>query len=102
MRVHALKIEPDMYYLSESGMKMSEFRKNDRAFMVGDILKLIYYDPGRTDENSKSLSPTLVWRTPPPPLYRKVSSVVHGGRYEIPEDYCIMDLVHHDGAYVEP
>lgn len=40
MKTHELKIRPVFFRAVSAGKKKSEFRINDRDYMVGDILKL--------------------------------------------------------------
>ena len=44
MKVHELKIMPEYYDQVRYGNKRFEFRKNDRDFKVGDILRLKEWD----------------------------------------------------------
>ena len=48
--VHALKLHKKYYEDSEKNLKTFEIRKNDRDFQVGDILKLVEYDPDMADK----------------------------------------------------
>ena len=45
MRIHVLKIWPSFFQEMIDGKKPFEVRKNDRDFRVGDVLKLLAYDP---------------------------------------------------------
>ena len=44
MTTHCLKTWRSMYDLVKRGQKTFEYRRNDRNFQVGDILKLEEYD----------------------------------------------------------
>lgn len=48
--VHALKLNKKYYEDSAKNLKTFEIRKNDRDFQVGDILKLVEYDPDMADK----------------------------------------------------
>lgn len=48
--VHALKLHKKYYEDSVKNLKTFEIRKNDRDFRVGDILKLVEYDPNMADK----------------------------------------------------
>ena len=43
--IHELKLNSKYYYDSLTNVKTFEIRKNDRNFLVGDILKLVKYTP---------------------------------------------------------
>ena len=45
MTTHYLKCREEYFHLIWNGFKSSEFRKNDRAYAVGDVLNLIEWDP---------------------------------------------------------
>lgn len=76
---HKLKIWPQEYEAILRGLKNWEFRKNDRDFHRDDILILECYDPHSGYINV-------------PSLRKKVVYLINGGKYGIPEDYCIMSL----------
>ncbi len=44
-KIHELKIWPEFFQEVQSGYKPIELRKNDRQYMVGDILKLLEWYP---------------------------------------------------------
>ena len=44
MKVHHLKCRQEYFSLIWNGFKTSEFRKNDRAYEVGDVLNLLEWD----------------------------------------------------------
>ena len=44
-KIHELKIWPEHFPHVQSGYKPIELRKNDRQYMVGDVLKLMEWDP---------------------------------------------------------
>ena len=43
-KVHDLKTWPEYFEAVKSGAKRFEIRRNDRAFLVGDVLHLIEFD----------------------------------------------------------
>lgn len=83
--VHLLKVHKSVFYAIESGLKSFEFRKNDRDYKAGDLLVLKYYDPETSECNLTLLYPTEI--------YRRVSYIIYGPQFGIPEGYCIMSIV---------
>lgn len=45
MKIHNLKIQPQHYAAVLRGEKKAEFRRNDRDFVVGDLLCLFEFGP---------------------------------------------------------
>jgi len=45
MQIHTLKTHPQPFSLVWCGKKLYEYRKDDRDFIVGDVLILHEYDP---------------------------------------------------------
>ena len=97
MREHELKTWPSVWHDIESGLKTWEFRQNDRDFCAGDKLLLQMWDPAtRVPFGTQSRgyvregplgSPQAI-KT----LERDITYIIHGGRFGIPEGYCIMSL----------
>lgn len=81
-KTHTLKTLPEYFIEVWNGKKKFEVRKNDRDFQVGDILKLIEYDP--QTENSTGF------------IHQKVSYILHGPAFGIQEGYCVMSLTELD------
>lgn len=76
-KVHTLKCWPNFFYDVKSGEKTFEIRKNDRDYLVGDILELHEYDPlmGRfTDE---------------PPFMVEVTYALSDHRFVPPDMVCM-------------
>ena len=74
---HHLKCETEYYQAIERGEKKFELRKNDRDFKVGDV---VYLD--------EVLNGIATGRTLP---YIEIQYVFTGGKYGLPEDYCIFN-----------
>lgn len=81
--VHELKTHPSVFEDVLYERKTFEYRFNDRNYMVGDTLKLMCYDPGTQSYVRKY-----------PALFFKVTYIIHGGNFGIPEGYCIMSIKH--------
>lgn len=95
MRVHELKCWPEQFAALLDGSKTFEYRLNDRAYMVGDVLDIGHWDPcligGRgywrdiDGREAETLSDAHRLRF-------RVTHIEHGGRFGIPEHYCVMAL----------
>ena len=81
MRTHKLKILPSEFGPVVSGTKPFEFRKNDRDFAVGDELVLQEWDPSLFGNKYTSHEQKVI-----------VGYILHGGRYGVPEGYCVMGI----------
>lgn len=79
-REHELKTWPEPFVAMLDGRKTFEFRKDDRAFMVGDLVTCREWDPGR----SQPFRYTGQW------LRVRVTYVLHGGRFGVPEGYVVL------------
>lgn len=93
-RTHALKTWPEAFEAVQSGAKTWEFRRDDRGFMVGDTLRLEWWDP--TSGNSGN--PVGYSCGAAPGFCRvhiecTVTYILHGSRFGIPEGYCVMSIV---------
>ncbi|MGL5925556.1 ASCH/PUA domain-containing protein [Chroococcidiopsis sp.] len=76
-KTHELKTHPEAFQAVEYGVKMAEFRKNDRDFAVGDILILRDYDP-KTEQYSGKF------------IKRLVTHIQTG--YGIPDGYVMLSM----------
>ena len=96
-RVHLLKCWPEYYEATISGHKTFDIRKNDREFMVGDILSLQEWDPseeevyfslmggdgpGQTCFKAKGYT----GRT----CLRRITYILSGGQFGLEEGYVVM------------
>ena len=79
-KVHLLKIWPKFYEPLITGHKWFEIRKNDRLFLVGDILNLQEWNPS-TGEGYTGRA-----------CLRRVTYVFPGGQFGLAEDYVVMSL----------
>ena len=67
MTEHHLKVWPEFFDAMLNGIKKFEYRKDDRAFMVGDSLILQEYDPK-----------VLYWSIPTRKLHRTITYILKG------------------------
>jgi len=74
---HYLKIETEYFQAIQNDKKKFELRKNDRDFKIGDILHLNEVASGVP--TGREL------------LGLEIKYILYGGKYGIPEDYCIMN-----------
>lgn len=79
---HELKTWPKFFDAVVSGAKNFEIRKNDREFMVGDILLLKKYDNEKDEYMGEE-------------IYLEITYILPcGSNFGIEEGYCIMGLKH--------
>jgi hypothetical protein len=76
---HDLKTWPAEFAAVEAGVKRFEWRKNDRGFEVGDVLRLQEYDPDREQHTHRE---TVV----------DVTYLLRGPLFGVPEGYVVMSI----------
>ena len=80
MTTHDLKCWPEPFSALAAGVKTFEYRRNDRNFRAGDILKLRDWDPNTRPHHSGSV------------MEFEVTYIAYGPDFEIPKNYCVMSL----------
>ena len=83
-RVHDLKTWPDAFAAILDGRKPFEWRKNDRDFRVGDVLRLREWAP---DADGAAPVSGYTGRV----VERRVSYVL-ADRFGVPDGYCVMSI----------
>lgn len=78
-KTHELKTWTGVFDAVRCGAKTFEFRLNDRDYGIGDELVLREYDPVAEDYTGEVEN-------------RKVTCVLYGGNFGVPEGYCVMGL----------
>lgn len=86
---HYLKTWPGPLTAMVSGLKTFEFRRNDRNFQIGDTLQCAGWDP--THECHTGEIRTF-----------RVTYILHGGQFGVPEGYCVMSIVPLDYYKMRP
>lgn len=81
-RVHDLKTWPKHFAAVQSGVKLFEACRDDRAFAVGDLLRLHEFDP--------SVPP--FGRHTGQVLTVRVAYVLHGGEFGIEPGHVVMSI----------
>jgi hypothetical protein len=74
--IHCLKTHPEPFKAILRGEKRHEFRRNDRGFKAGDVLRLVEYGliySGRSFDVN-------------------VTYISHGPEWGIPEGFCVMSI----------
>jgi Domain of unknown function (DUF3850) len=77
-RMHTLKVEYPYWHDVFEGRKLFEYRKNDRNYKVGDTLLLMAYYPETESTGGE--------------IHVEVTYLIQGGKFGIPNDYCIMQF----------
>lgn len=86
MREHKLKTLPEYFEAMRNGTKTFDIRRDDRGFMVGDVLILQEWDPGRCSSPVASLMYTHRQ------MAFEVTYKFHGGRWGIDWRYCVLGV----------
>ena len=76
-KTHEIKILERPYIAAHIGIKPWEYRKDDRCYNVGDILCLYLWNEVIGDYEGLSIK-------------RRVTYILRGPAFGIPEGYCIM------------
>ena len=77
MRIHELKTWPEPFEAVYSGRKNFELRTNDRAFAVGDRLRLREYNPDNKQFTGREIN-------------REISYILEGGDWGLPSNLCVL------------
>lgn len=91
MKEHDLKCWPSVFAALLDGSKTFEFRRNDRDFAVGDVLRLREWDPA-VHNAAGSLDTFAQNKAYGRELRVRVTYIAHGGRWGIPENFCVMAI----------
>jgi hypothetical protein len=78
---HTLKTLPEYWLAVQQGRKTFELRKNDRGFAVGNLLRLVYFEPG----DEKGEQGGLV-------IEMEITYVLHGPLFGLEEGYAILGI----------
>lgn len=99
MRIHVLKCWPESFSALHAGTKTYEVRKDDRGYMVGDILRLREWEPGPGayhingegwfGSSRYTVEEGYTGRS----AYYRVSYMTPGGRWGLPEGVCVLGVV---------
>ena len=89
MKTHSLKCWREPFEAVLSGRKTFEYRRDDRGFCEGDEILLCEWDPSKEPAHSHLFANG--WYTGRK-LVARVSYILHGGRFGVPEGYVVMSL----------
>ena len=79
---HELKCWPEPFSALIAGDKTFEYRKNDRGFLLGDILYLREWEPERMEYTGREARYVVTY----------ILYILSGFRFEVPEGFCIMSV----------
>lgn len=77
--IHEVKILPKYFEQVKSGTKTFEYRKNDRGYQAGDIIKLMEYQPESDTYTGNSLEVEITY-------------ILKDGELNIPTGYAVMSI----------
>lgn len=89
-RIHHLKSWPEPFAALKSGTKTFEIRKDDRGFMVGDVLCLEEWEPHNIRGGDSSMDGGF--EVGSPDLWYKVTYKAPGGSWGLPVDLCVLGV----------
>lgn len=95
MKEHHLKCLPEPFAALADGRKLFEFRRDDRGFQVGDVLVLMEWEPlpgGGCPSPDPTRIPEIVARFTGRELYRRVTYILRGQRFGVPEGFVVMSI----------
>lgn len=75
--VHELKTLPEFFAAAAAGIKPFEYRKDDRGFQVGDVLRLKEYNPQAGGFTGAALDVSITY-------------ILRGGAMGVPEGYAVL------------
>jgi len=79
MITHELKTWPEFFDAIAAGRKAFEVRRDDRGFQVGDVLRLVEYEP--RDQTYTGLA-----------VERVVTYKMDGGKFGVEPGHCVLGL----------
>ena len=85
MSIHELKTWPETFNATLSGSKTFEYRKDDRGYEIGDLLKLLEFVPERSQYQVEHGYTGRM-------ITKRVTYVLRGGHFGVPEGYAVMGL----------
>lgn len=77
--IHEVKILPKYFEQVKSGTKTFEYRKNDRGYQAGDIIKFMEYQPESDTYTGNSLEVEITY-------------ILKDGELNIPTGYAVMSI----------
>ena len=86
VKIHDLKTEPDCFEAVVQGRKWFEFRKDDRGFLVGDVLRLKEFSQ-RAGYSGRQLDVAVTYILP-------------GPAFGVPLGYVVMSIAPIEGQGV--
>ena len=104
---HELKTWPHAFDAIREGRKTFEVRSNrDRDFAEGDTLVLLKWDPAKSYANTSSTLGSYIHKSgftvsrsiEADTLRMRVTYVLHGGRFGLPDGLCVMAIVPAEAA----
>lgn len=91
-RAHELKTWPEPFAALKDGSKRFELRRDDRGYAVGDLLVLREWDPALEWPASERPLAKGGYVSGSEPLRFRVTYVLHGGRFGLPPEICVMSI----------
>ena len=78
-KMHELKAHPEEYEALVKKKRSYDVRRNDRGFVVDDVLHLKEWDPATETYSGRE-------------TYARIVHMTHGGTFGLPSDICVLGL----------
>jgi hypothetical protein len=87
--IHFVKCWPDAFRALEDGSKRFEFRKDDRDYKVGDLMRIAEWTPFEEYDYQRAV---VKGEYTGKELLMEITYILRGGRFGVPDGYAVMSV----------